>query len=164
MSFNIGKDNNPSKKDKEVIVVASGYFNPLHIGHIRYLKEAKKLGTKLIVIINTDEQAKLKGSFRFMKEKERAEIVSSLKFVDDVILSIDKDKTVCKTLELIKPDIFAKGGDRTLDNIPEKEICEKLGIKMVFGVGGAKVQSSSWLINKRVNEEMKGKKQGLTKN
>jgi len=146
-------NNEKSKNSKEVVVVVSGYFNPLHIGHIRYFKEAKKLGTKLIVIINTDEQAKLKGSFRFMKTEERAEIVSSLRFVDDVVISIDKDKTVCKTLELIKPDIFAKGGDSTLDNIPdsEKEVCERLGIKMVLGMGGGKIQSSSWLISKCKN-------------
>ena len=144
-------NNKKSKNSKEVVVVASGYFNPLHIGHVRYFKEAKKLGTKLIVIINTDEQVKLKGSFRFMKTEERAEIVSSLKFVDDVVISIDKDKTVCKTLELIKPDIFAKGGDSTLDNVPEKEVCERLGIKMVIGVGGGKIQSSSWLISKYKN-------------
>ena len=140
-----------------MVVVASGYFNPLHIGHIRYLRDAKKLGTKLVVIINTDRQARLKGSFPFMREKERAEVVSSLKFVDDVILAIDRDKTVCKTLEFIRPDIFAKGGDRTLKNIPEREICEKLSIKMVFGVGGEKVQSSSWLISS-VNEKNKKKK------
>ncbi len=142
-----------ARTNEEVVVVASGYFNPLHIGHVRYLKGAKKLGTKLVVIINTDEQVKLKGSFRFMKTEERAEIVSSLKFVDDVVISIDKDKTVCKTLELIKPDIFSKGGDSTLDNVPEKEICERLGIKMVIGVGGGKIQSSSWLINKCTNEK-----------
>ncbi len=144
-------DNKKSKNSKEVVVVVSGYFNPLHVGHIRYFKEAKKLGTKLVVIINTDEQARMKGSFRFMKTEERAEIISSLKFVDDVVISIDKDKTVCKTLELIKPDIFAKGGDSALDNVPEKEVCERLGIKMVLGVGGGKIQSSSWLISKCKN-------------
>jgi len=148
-------NNKKSKNSKEVVVVASGYFNPLHIGHVRYFKEAKKLGTKLVVIINTDEQVRLKGGFRFMKTEERAEIVSSLRFVDDVVISIDKDKTICKTLEFIKPDIFAKGGDSTLDNIPdtEKEVCERLGIKMVLGVGGGKVQSSSWLINKYMNKK-----------
>lgn len=148
-------NNKKSKNREEVIVVASGYFNPLHVGHIRYFKEAKKLGTKLIVIINTDEQAKIKGSTLFMEEKERAEIISSLKFVDDVVMSIDKDKTVRKTLELIKPDIFTKGGDSTLDNVPEKEVCERLGIKIVLGVGGGKVQSSSWLINKDMNKKNK---------
>ena len=127
-------------------VVASGYFDPLHIGHIRYLREAKKLGDKLIVILNNDKQAKLKKGRSFMPVNEREEILKSLEFVDEVVISEDEDLSVCKTLEMLKPDIFAKGGDRTIDNIPEKEICEKLGIKMVFGVGGEKIQSSSWLI------------------
>ncbi len=137
------KNHNPFKKEKEIVVVVSGYFNPLHVGHIRYFKEAKKLVTKLIVIINTDEQVKIKGSTLFMGEKERAEIVSSLKFVDNVVISIDKDKTVYKALEFIKSDIFTKGGDSTLDNVLEKEVCERSDIKMVFGVGGGKIQSSS---------------------
>ncbi len=134
------------KKKKEIVVATSGYFNPLHIGHLRCLQAAKKLGTKLVVIINSDDQVRVKGSAAFMPEKERMEIVKALKPVDEIVLSVDKDLTVCKSLELVKPDIFAKGGDRTLDNIPEVPVCEKLGIKMVFGVGGGKVQSSSWLI------------------
>jgi len=136
------------RKKKEIVVATSGYFNPLHIGHLRCLQAAKKLGTKLVVIVNSDEQVKVKGSVTFMPEKERMEIVKALKPVDEVILSVDKDLTVCKSLELVKPDIFAKGGDRTLGNIPEVPVCEKLGIKMVFGVGGGKIQSSSWLIKK----------------
>ena len=134
------------KKKKKIVVAVSGYFNPLHVGHIRYLKAAKKLGTKLIVIANSDAQVKLKGSVPFMPENERMEIVKALKPVDEVVLSVDQDGSVCKSLELIKPDIFAKGGDRTRDNIPEVPVCEKLGIEMIFNVGGGKVQSSSWLI------------------
>lgn len=148
-------NNKKSINNKEITVVVSGYFNPLHVGHVRYLREAKKLGTKLIAIVNSDEQCKRKGSFLFMNEKERVEIVSFLKPVDEVVLSIDRDKTVCKTLELIKPDIFAKGGDRTLDNIPEREVCEKFGIKMIFGIGGGKAQSSSWLISRCKNGKNK---------
>jgi len=136
------------RKKKEIVVATSGYFNPLHIGHLRCIQDAKKLGTKLIVIVNSDEQVNVKGSAAFMPEKERMEIVKALKPVDEVVLSVDKDLTVCKSLELVKPDIFAKGGDRTLGNIPEVPVCEKLGIKMVFGVGGGKIQSSSWLIKK----------------
>ena len=83
-----------------------------------------------------------------MTEQERMEIVAAIKPVDEVMLSIDKDKSVCKSLELIKPDIFAKGGDRTKDNIPEVGVCEKLDIEMVFNVGGGKIQSSSWLFDK----------------
>ncbi len=137
---------------KEVVVAVSGYFNPPHIGHIKYLRAAKSLGTRLVVIVNNDVQVKLKGSKLFMDEKERVEIVAELKPVDEVILAIDKDRSVCKTLEFLKPDIFANGGDRTNDNVPEVATCEKLGIKMVFGVGGGKVQSSSWLLNKHSSE------------
>jgi len=142
----------------ESIVLTSGYFNPIHIGHIKYLKEAKKLGDMLIVIVNNDEQVKLKGRIPFMNEKERMEIISSLKFVDKVVLSIDKDLSVCQTIKKIrkkypkKTMIFANGGDRTKKNIPEKEICEKLGIKMKFGVGGKKIQSSSKLIENAISK------------
>ena len=133
-------------EESKKIVCASGYFNPLHRGHISYLNEAKKLGDYLIVIVNNDFQIGLKGSKRFMDEKERCIIVNNLKCVDEVRLSVDMDETVCKSLELIKPNIFAKGGDRTIDNIPEREICEKIGIKMVFNVGEDKIQSSSNLL------------------
>jgi cytidyltransferase-like protein len=138
-------------QEGKVIVCASGYFNPLHRGHISYLNEAKKLGDYLVVIVDNDFQVGLKGSKKFMDEQERCLIISNLKCVDEVRLSIDTDLSVCKSLELIKPDIFAKGGDRTIDNIPEKEICEKLGIKMVFGVGEDKVQSSSNLLTNQEN-------------
>jgi len=133
-------------EESKKIVCASGYFNPLHRGHISYLNEAKKLGDYLIVIVNNDFQIGLKGSKRFMDEKERCIIVNNLKCVDEVRLSVDMDETVCKSLELIKPNIFAKGGDSTIDNIPEREICEKIGIKMVFNVGEDKIQSSSNLL------------------
>ena len=133
-------------EESKKIVCASGYFNPLHRGHISYLNEAKKLGDYLIVIVNNDFQIGLKGSKRFMDEKERCIIVNNLKCVDEVRLSVDMDETVCKSLELIKPNIFAKGGDSTIDNIPERKICEKIGIKMVFNVGEDKIQSSSNLL------------------
>ncbi|MFH1582626.1 MAG: adenylyltransferase/cytidyltransferase family protein [bacterium] len=137
------------KKKKKIIVAVSGYFNPVHIGHKRLFEEAKKLGTKLIVIVNNDKQVESKGSFPFMKEKERLEIISSFKPVDKVVLAVDKDRSVCKTLERIKPDIFANGGDRSKNNIPEVAICNKIGCKMVFNIGrGGKVQSSSWLIKR----------------
>ena len=138
-------------EESKKIVCASGYFNPLHRGHISYLNEAKKLGDYLIVIVNNDFQIGLKGSKRFMDEKERCIIVNNLKCVDEVRLSVDMDETVCKSLELIKPNIFAKGGDSTIDNIPEREICEKIGIKMVFNVGEDKIQSSSNLLANQNN-------------
>jgi len=140
--------------NKNIVVAVSGYFNPVHVGHIKLFKEAKKLGTKLVVIVNNDKQVELKGSYPFMKEKERSEIILGLKSVDKVVIAIDKDRSVCKTLEYIKPDIFANGGDRFKKNIPEIAICKKIGCKAVFNVGqGGKVQSSSWLIQKFLDDK-----------
>jgi len=135
------------------VVVASGYFNPIHIGHINLMAEAKKIGDYLVVIVNNDEQVKLKGSCPFMPELERMEIVKSIKFVDEVFLSVDKDKSVSQTLRAltkIYPGelFFANGGDKNLENIPEVKTCEELNIKIINGVGGDKVQSSSWLLSK----------------
>jgi|SRR3989338_1222068 len=138
---------------KQKIVVASGYFDPLHVGHIEYLEMAKNLGDKLIVIINNDEQAKLKKGSHFMSDQERAKIIKSLKPVDEVFISIDKDSTVCKSLEFLKPDIFAKGGDRFSSEIPEVKVCRELNIEIIDGLG-EKIQSSSWLISK-AKEEIK---------
>jgi cytidyltransferase-like protein len=128
-----------------IIVAASGYFDPLHVGHIEYLKKAKELGNYLIVILNNDEQAKLKKSKPFMPLGERKIILESIKYVDEVFISIDKDSTVCKSLSKIKPDIFAKGGDRFKEEIPEAKICEELKISIIDGLG-EKIQSSSSLI------------------
>ena len=129
------------------IVAASGYFNPIHKGHVEYLQKAKSLGDYLIVIVNNDKQRELKGSKEFMKEDERLLIVDALRCVDKVVLSIDEDSTVCKTLELIKPHIFAKGGDRFSSEIPESKICKELGIQIIDGLG-EKIQSSSILLKK----------------
>ena len=136
------------------VVITSGYFNPLHIGHINLLREAKKLGDILIVIVNNDEQVKIKGSFAFMPQKERAEIIKAIRYVDDVFLSIDKDNSIAESLRAIAGQntgelFFAKGGDRDDSNIPvsEKNICEKFNIKIINGVGGEKIQSSSRLIS-----------------
>ena len=126
-------------------VVASGYFDPLHVGHIEYLERAKKLGDTLIVIINNDEQARLKKGRSFMNEDDRLIIVSALECVDVAIMSIDKNESVCRTLKKINPDIFANGGDRIIENILEKGICEKYGIKIVDQLGD-KIRSSSELI------------------
>lgn len=132
---------------RKTVVVVSGYFNPLHIGHLEMIEGAKRLGDFLVVIVNNDKQVKLKGSTPFMDEKDRMRIVGALKAVDKVVLSIDrKDTSQCKTLAKIRPDVFANGGDRaTIKDIPEADICKKLGIKMVFGVG-KKIRSSSILI------------------
>ena len=134
---------------KEIYIVVSGYFDPLHIGHLEYLKNAKKLGTKLIVIVNNDKQATLKKGKPFMTCKERCIIMDALECVDQVIESIDEDRTVRKTIASIHPTphVFCNGGDQFNTSIPESEICEKLGIQLVDGLGD-KIQSSSWLIKK----------------
>ncbi len=123
-------------------VAVSGYFDPIHVGHLEFLELAKKLGDNLIVIINNNLQAELKKGSTFMDEKDRMEIVAALRFVDEVFLSIDTDKSVCKSLERIMPDIFANGGDRLLNEIPETAVMKKYNIKMVDGLG-SKIRSSS---------------------
>lgn len=134
------------------IVIASGYFDPIHIGHIEYLRLAKQLGDKLIVITNNDMQCTLKKGKPFMKQEERLEILKAIKYVDEAMISIDKDKTVCETVKVIakkfKGDkiIFAKGGDRFSSEVPEAKLCKELGIEMVDGLG-QKIQSSSSLTN-----------------
>lgn len=133
-------------------VAVSGYFNPMHVGHVRLLKEAKELGDYLVVILNNDEQVKLKGSVPFMSLEDRKEIVEAVKYVDEVFISIDKDKTICKSLEAVRPNIFANGGDRHKGEIPESKICKENNIKMVDNVGGNKIRSSSILI-KEASEE-----------
>ena len=124
------------------VVAVSGYFDPIHVGHLEYLKMAKSLGDKLVVIINSDYQASLKKGKSFMPEQDRLEIVQALRCVDEVFLSIDKDKSVCKSLEYLKPDIFANGGDRSLEEIPETAVMKKYNIEMVDGLG-EKIRSSS---------------------
>jgi cytidyltransferase-like protein len=136
-------------------IIVSGYFNPLHKGHLELFQKAKALGDILIVIVNSDHQRKLKGSSEFMDEEERATIVDNIKGVDFTMVSIDKTKTQNKSLEHIYKlnknqfDLyFANGGDQTNDTIPEAEICSKLGIKLIDGLGD-KIQSSSWLLGKK---------------
>jgi cytidyltransferase-like protein len=136
-------------------IIVSGYFNPLHKGHIELFSKAKDLGQYLFVIINNDVQRSLKESKEFMLEDERLLIVDSLKITDKVILSIDEDRTVCKTLKKIHDQFadrfhlsFANGGDQSINVIPEKKICDTLGINLIDGLGD-KVQSSSWLLKNK---------------
>lgn len=138
---------------KEKAVIVSGYFNPIHKGHIEYFHMAKKIADILIVIINSDYQRSLKGSKEFMLENERALIVSELEVVDQVEIAIDKDRTVSRTIAKIFNEnhevydlSFANGGDQNNDTIPEAKICKKLGVNLVDGLG-EKIQSSSWLLN-----------------
>ena len=123
-------------------VCISGYFDPLHIGHLEYINKAKELGDYLVVIVNNNLQCKLKKGKFFMDEKDRVEIIKNLKSVDEVFLSIDKDKTVSKSLEKLKPSVFANGGDRKNYEIPESKICEEYGIEIIDGLGD-KIRSSS---------------------
>ncbi len=124
------------------IVAVSGYFDPIHVGHLEYLRLSKKLGDKLVVIVNNNHQCVLKKGKPFMDEKDRVEIVRSLEMVDEVFLSIDDDKSVCKSLEKIKPHIFANGGDRSTGEVPESTFCKKYNIQMTDGLGD-KIRSSS---------------------
>jgi D-beta-D-heptose 7-phosphate kinase/D-beta-D-heptose 1-phosphate adenosyltransferase len=129
---------------KSKTVLVSGGMDPIHVGHCRLLQEAAKYGN-LVVVLNSDEWLKRKKGFAFMPFEERREIVSYIKGVHIVVKADDSDGTVCDSLRKYKPDFFANGGDRTTDNTPEMKICEELGIKMLWGVGGGKIQSSSEL-------------------
>jgi cytidyltransferase-like protein len=136
------------------IIIVSGYFNPIHKGHLEYFMNAKAQGGLLFVIINSDHQRTLKGSKEFQNEDERLFIVQHIKEVDQAFLSIDQDRTVCKTLEYLHQQFgrefrlaFANGGDQTNQSIPEVPICQELGIELIDGLGD-KIQSSSWLLKK----------------
>ena len=134
------------------VIIVSGYFNPIHRGHLEYFEMAKQQGDKLWVIVNNDLQRELKGSKEFQKEDERLEIVRAIRTVDNAIISIDKDRTVIESIRKIHSDIgldynlaFANGGDQNNDSIPEYSICKELGISLIDGLGN-KIQSSSWLL------------------
>ena len=139
---------------KQKAIIVSGYFNPIHKGHIEYFNNAKANGDYLIVIVNSDYQRALKGSKEFQNEDERVFIISNIKNVDKVFLSIDQDRTVCETIRLIHQQLFtdfelafANGGDQNNNSIPEVPVCQELGIELIDGLGD-KIQSSSWLLNK----------------
>jgi cytidyltransferase-like protein len=132
------------------VVAVSGGFDPIHVGHVRMIQEAKAMGDELVVIINNDNWLRKKKGFSFMPQEQRKEIIEALAGVDRVVLTDHmpdtEDMSVCVALREIKPNIFANGGDRFADNIPEAILCKELGIETVFQVGrGGKVQSSSWL-------------------
>jgi cytidyltransferase-like protein len=136
------------------IIIVSGYFNPIHKGHLEYFINARAQGDLLFVIVNSDHQRILKGSKEFQTEDERLLIVQHIKEVDRAFLSIDQDRTVCKTLEYLHQNFgsefrlaFANGGDQTNQSIPETPICQELGIELIDGLGD-KIQSSSWLLKK----------------
>ncbi len=130
------------------IVINSGYFDPLHIGHLECMELSKPLGDKLVIILNNDYQCSLKKGKSFMPQKEKKKIVEAIKYVDEVLISIDKNKSVCESIKAIAEKykgneiIFAKGGDRFSDEIPEAKVCREHGIKIVDNLG-KKIQSSS---------------------
>ena len=133
-------------------IIVSGYFNPLHKGHLEYLNQAKAIADKLFVIVNNDNQRALKGSKEFQDEKERLIIISNIKAVDEAVLSIDQDRTVCETIRYISKEFgqdyelaFANGGDQNNESIPEAPVCKELGVALIDGLG-EKIQSSSWLL------------------
>lgn len=143
------------KKARKKIVMVSGGFDPVHIGHVRLFQEAKKLGDELVVMLNNDHWLKLKKGYVFMPEHERKEIIEAFEAVDRVILSSHKKNTedisISKDLLFLRPHVFAKGGDRHSGNIPTPEVlvCNEIGCKIVNDVGwGGKVQSSSDLVKK----------------
>ena len=139
---------------KQKAIIVSGYFNPIHKGHLEYFNNAKVLADQLFVIVNNDHQRELKGSREFQDENERMIIVSNIKAVDKAILSIDTDRTVCATIKMIAEQFgsdfelgFANGGDQNNDTIPERVVCEQMNVALIDGLGD-KIQSSSWLLKK----------------
>ena len=140
---------------KRKAIIVSGYFNPIHKGHLEYFNNAKAMGDELFVIVNNDHQRALKGSKEFQQEDERLFIVSNIKAVDKAFLSVDEDRTVCASIKMIHEQFgdkyelgFANGGDQNNDSIPEAPICNELGINLFDGLGD-KIQSSSWLLAKK---------------
>ena len=137
---------------KKKAIIVSGYFNPLHKGHLEYFNNAKALCDELFVIVNNDHQRELKGSKAFQDEEERLLIVSNIKAVDKAVLSVDQDRMVCESIRMLVTrygedyDLaFANGGDQNNETIPEIPVCKELGIELIDGLGD-KIQSSSWLL------------------
>jgi len=141
--------------NKKPIIAVSGGFDPIHIGHIRMIQDASRYGD-VLVILNSDDWLMRKKGYVFMEWEERAEIAGNIKGVKFVTQVDDSDNTVCEALKRLKPDVFANGGDRKQTNTPEMDLCEQIGIEMMWCVGGNdKPQSSSWLVNKikeKINE------------
>jgi cytidyltransferase-like protein len=130
---------------KKKRIAVSGGFDPVHVGHVRMIQAAAQFGD-VIVICNSDAWLKRKKGYNFMPFEERAEIIRAFKGVKDVIEADDDDGSVCETLKVLQPDVFANGGDRFNTNTPETQTCKKYDIEMLWGIGGSKIQSSSDLV------------------
>lgn len=152
-------DNKVRGKNYSRIVMTSGGFDPLHIGHLECIQESAKIaGDDLfIVVVNGDSFLKEKKGYAFMPEDERAAIISAIRGVDYVVIHESPgDMTVCEPIEVLKPMLFTKGGDRdSFKNVPESDVCMKVGCRVVFDVGGKKIQSSSELVNKIKDKQEK---------
>ena len=138
------------------VIIVSGGFDPVHKGHIRMFREAANLGAQVIVGLNSDDWLTRKKGGPFMKWEERAEILESCKFITQVIAFDDSDDTAEDAIRIVydmsdyqedKKIYFANGGDRGKGNVPELDVCRELNVTMLWGIGGGKIQSSSWLID-----------------
>ena len=129
-------------------ITLSGGFDPVHIGHLRMMQEASTFG-RVIIILNSDEWLISKKGYMFMTYDERKEILKGFSCVSEVVSVDDSDSTVCEAIERLRPDYFGNGGDRKNDNVPEVEVCQELDVTMLWGVGGGKIQSSSWLTDEK---------------
>ncbi|RYX79359.1 glycerol-3-phosphate cytidylyltransferase [bacterium] len=142
------------------VVIVSGFFNPLHGGHLDMIEAAALMGEKLIVIVNNDVQQVIKKDKVILSEQNRSRLIGALRAVDEVVVAVDNDQTVVRTLSMVAsqhPDdqlIFANGGDRTSEKeVPETEVCREYNIEMVFGVGGVEKADSSTRINQALGHK-----------
>lgn len=142
------------------LVIVSGFFNPLHGGHLDMIEAAAKLGDRLLVVVNNDEQQMIKKGKIILPQENRYRLMTALRGVDEVMLAIDEDATVIETIRIIAKThpydqlLFANGGDRSAPEVvPEKQVCEEYGIEMVYGVGGAEKADSSTRINQALGHQ-----------
>tara|TARA_Y100000114_G_scaffold127732_1_gene124508 strand:+ start:584 stop:1042 length:459 start_codon:yes stop_codon:yes gene_type:complete len=143
-----------NKDWRKSVIIMSGGFDPVHKGHLRMFREASWLGHQIIIGLNSDDWLTRKKGKPFMDFKERKEILEGFKYINQVLAFDDKDETandiikqICSLYRNFDVNIyFANGGDRTSDNVPEMKVCDELGVEMIWGIGGGKIQSSSWLI------------------